>query len=278
MVYMFTLNEAHFALTETYKEYKKEILKQVLTYLSTTILSAFILYIGIFCMPKFIYAYAKPTQVNEFEEVKSIQRLSSYSDNLLQAFEQEEPDLEGLLPEPVYHSDSNWYLYSGYYTKWSTPGSKVWAHARDLYYRGLIHGADTDYQCTFFAQMWFYDIYGFNSSGNGPSGNGDTFAMRVYETAVYYDENGELHHLFKIDDHPETMGIVSISAGNPHVLCVDEVDYRNDTITISDGNVMGSGEVRLRVTYSMSEFYRVNPGRYVFVNPTDELLEMLKNR
>ena len=236
---MLTLNEAHFALTETYKEYKKEILKQVLTYLSTTLLSAFILYIGIFCMPKFIYAYSKPVQTNEFEETQAVLRLSSYSDNLLQAFEQEEPDLEGLLPQPVYHSDSNWYLYSGYYTQWSTPGSKVWAHARDLHYRGLIHGADTDYQCTFFAQMWFYDIYGFNSSGNGPS---------------------------------------SISGGTPHVLCVDEVDYRNDTITISDGNVMGSGEVRLRVTYTMSEFYRVNPGRYVFVNPAEELLEMLKNR
>ena len=275
---MTNLNAAHFALTETYDSYRRDALKQALRYLTVTVLSTLILYIGIFCMPQLVYAYTNPDTSNEYEEEVAVQKLASYSDNLLQVFDQEDPDLSGLLPEPVYHSDVNWYLYSGYYTKWSTPASRAWSHARDLYYRGLIHGSSTDYQCTFFAQMWFYDVYGFNSSGNGPSGNGDNFAMYVYNSAVYYDEEGVLHHLFKIDDHPETMGIVSISASSPHVLCVDEVDQRNDTITISDGNVMGNGEVRLRVTYSMSEFYRVNPGRYVFVNPTEELLEMLKNR
>ena len=274
---MSNLNEAHFALTEAYCRYRRDALKQAFTYLVTTVLSACILYIGVFTMPRFILAYTNPLPSDEFEEEKAIQRLTSYSENFLQAFSPKEVDLSSILPETVYHSDVNWYFYSGFYTRWSAPASRTWAHARDLYYRGLIHGSSINYQCTFFAQMWFYDVYGFNSSGNGPSGNGDTFALYVYNSAVYYDEEGTLHHLFQIDDHPETMGIISVSASNPHVICVDKVDYRNNTITISDGNVLGSGEVRLRVTYSMDEFYRVNPGRYVFVNPTEELLEMLKN-
>ena len=275
---MNNLNEAHFALTATYDNYRTDALKQVLSYLTITVTSAFILYVGIFCMPKLIYAYSNPILSNEYEEEVAVQRLTSYSENMLQAFEQEEPDLSGILPEPEYHSDVNWYLYSGFYTKWSAPAVKTWRHARDLYYKGLIHGSSTDYQCTFFAQMWFYDIYGFNSSGNGPSGNGDTFATYVYDANVYYDEDGEIHHLFKVDDHPETMGIISISASTPHVICVDEVDYRNGTITISDGNVLGNGEVRLRVTYSLEEFHQMYWGRFVYVNPSEELLEMLKNR
>ena len=75
------------------------------------------------------------------------------------------------------------------------------------------------------------------------------------------------------------MGIISISGianENGHVICVDEVDYANDMITFSDGNYMNKGEVRIRVTMSLSEFYRTNPGRYTFVNPTLELLETLK--
>ena len=77
-----------------------------------------------------------------------------------------------------------------------------------------------------------------------------------------------------------TMGIVSIyNSYNPegHVLCVDEVDYFNDTITISEGNANGNGDVRIRQTMSLSDFYYLNPGYRVYVNPTPELINMLKD-
>ena len=75
-----------------------------------------------------------------------------------------------------------------------------------------------------------------------------------------------------------TMGIVSIySSTNPdgHVLCVDEVDYFNNTITVSEGNVSGYGDVRIRQTMSLDTFYYLNPGYKVYVNPTPELINMI---
>ena len=56
----------------------------------------------------------------------------------------------------------------------------------------------------------------------------------------------------------------------------DEVDYLNDTITISEGNAYGSGDVRIRHTMSLSQFYALNPGYRVYVNPTPELINMIK--
>lgn len=182
------------------------------------------------------------------------------------------------MPKPEYHTECNYYLYSGYFHLYESAAQKAWRHAFDLYRQGLIHGADPDYQCTFFAQMWFYDVYGFNSTGYSASGNGSDFAYRVYLANIYYDEEGDLKHWFKLDSEPETMGIISISGmsnSNGHVICVDEVDKINGTITFSDGNVTNSGDVRIRVTMSLNEFYSLNPGRYTFVNPTDELLEMM---
>lgn len=270
--------KTHFALIDNYHQYLKVLIRQELTHIIFAVIICIITYFSVFTKPSYIYASTIKPVSNGLEQNEAEYILTQYSDNLLHAFEQNQPDKEEILQNQKiqYNSDVNWYLYQGYYTVNSLPASKAWSHALNLYNSGLIHGSTTSYQCTLFAQMWFYDVYGFNSSGYGPTGNGDTFALKVYETAVYYDENGELHHLFKLDDHPESMGIVSISSSSPHVLCVDEVNYQNSTITISDGNVNGSGDVRIRVTYSLSEFYAVNPGSYIFANPTQVLLEMLR--
>ena len=189
--------------------------------------------------------------------------------------EEEYPEFE--VVEPDYNTDCNYYLYSGYYSFYEKPAQKVWRHALDLYRKGLIHGANPNYQCTFFAQMWFYDIYGFNSTGNRASGNGKDLAYRIYQTNVYYDEEGNLQHYFELSSKPKSLSILSISGiseSSGHVICIDEVDYENNTITFSDGNVTNSGDVRIRITMDIDEFYRENPGRYVFATPTLELLQM----
>ena len=268
--------KTHFVLFENYSQYLKVLVKQELINITLLIVVCGLAYLSLFPAPKIVYASTIKPSSNALEQYEAELILHEYSEHLLNVFEPQDISKQDLQQQIVYNSDVNWYLYEGYYPFNSVAANKAWSHARDLYYSGLIHGSSIHYQCTFFAQMWFYDVYGFNSSGNGPTGNGDTFALKVYETAVYYDDNGELHHLFKLDDHPESMGIVSISS--PHVLCVDEVDYANGTITISDGNVSGSGDVRIRQTYTLSEFYSQNPGSYIFANPTQELLDMLKNR
>lgn len=232
-------------------------------------------------MPAIVYANTVTAVVSEDSLYEAEKMLDLYHNNTLIMFPREERELLNFFPKAVYHTDSNYYMYSGWFSAYSRPGQKAWSHARSLYYSGKIHGATFGYQCTFFAQMWFYDIYGFNSSGNGPSGNGSSFADRVYSSAVYYDEEGKLKHWFQYDSQPKTMGIISISAmSHPggHVICVDEVDYINNTITISDGNVRNNGDVRIRKTYTLSEFYRANPGRYTFVNPTTELLDRISGQ
>ena len=177
----------------------------------------------------------------------------------------------------VYHTDSNVHMYSGWYTGYSIPGNRIWNHAYDLSRKGLIHGATAGRWCTFFAQMWFYDVFGFNSSGNGGTGNGNEFASTVYNRAVYYDEEGNLKHYFRYTDHPEPLTIVSVysSLSEGHVLCIDEVDYENGTITISEGNANGNGDARMREVMSLERFYALNPGYKVYVTPTEELLKMI---
>ncbi|MBQ6478504.1 MAG: hypothetical protein IJI44_03955 [Erysipelotrichaceae bacterium] len=251
--------------------------------LKIAIITTAAVYFLLFSVPRILYAYSGSDARIDFEQTYHAEKLLyGYMDTSLDFFDEyeEEPELiENILPYPIYHSVSNYYMYSGVYSLGSLPARKAWAHAYDLARQGLIHGASTGYQCTFFAQMWFYDIYGFNSSGNGGSGDGKNFAYKVYQTHTYRNEEGKLCHWFELGKEPKTMGIISISGianENGHVICVDEVDYANDMITFSDGNYMNKGEVRIRVTMSLSEFYRTNPGRYTFVNPTLELLETLK--
>lgn len=235
----------------------------------------------IYSIPVVTSVYADPaaetTPERLYEAEKVFYLYQQHANGIVD--DEKKMDLIDVLPSPVYHSESNYYLYSGTYAQWQLPARKAWAHARSLYYQGLIHGSSFGTQCTFFAQMWFYDIYGFNSSGNGATGNGKNFASTVYQVNTYYDENGILKHWFEYGKGPQTMGIVSVSypsneAG--HVICVDEVDYLNGMITISDGNITNNGDVRIRQTMTLSRFYSLYPGHYTFVNPTKELLETMK--
>ena len=128
--------------------------------------------------------------------------------------------------------------------------------------------------------MWFYDVYGFNSTRNMSSGNGGDVAYRVYVANTYYDEDGNLKHYFRISKEPESMSILSINGmSNPygHVICIDEFDHENNMITFSDGNCTNRGDMRIRVTMSYDEFRRKNPGIYTFAVPTEELLELVQN-
>ena len=178
-----------------------------------------------------------------------------------------------------YNTECNYYMFSGYYTYNERITQRVWNHAMDLYYQGLIHGA-TPYQCTFFAQMWFYDVYGFNSTGYGPSGNGGDMVYKIYSANTYYDELGNLKYYFELSNEPKSRSILSVTGmSHPlgHVICIDEYDEKNNTITFSDGNVTNNSDIRIRVTMTMEEFYRQNPGNYVFATPTDELLQLLQD-
>lgn len=275
------LNENEKIFTEEYYQMNYQNKKHASTqYLFTLVVFLFVSAILAVSIPRYIYAYNfNMTNITDYGKTKANDRLLEYANSSLAPYSKEDFDLSQFDIEPVkpvYYSDVNYYMYSGVYYYGSLPASKVWAHSNDLYARGLIFGADP-IQCTSFAQTWFYDIYGFNST-HGATGNGDVFASRVYATNMYYDEEGNLHSLFKYDDHPESLGLVSISGRTPHVLCVDEVNYETGLITISDGNVDGHGAVRIRQTYTLPEFYAANPGYYTFVNPTAEMLEILKNR
>lgn len=259
--------------------------RRALTYIFTlNLLMIAIICTVVFTLPRIVNAYTiLRSNPSNYEIDRANQLLENYRNVTLSPFEEEEKTLEdhfSIFPEPSYPEYvSFWYDYSGWYSPGSYAAYAAWGHAYDLYYAGKIHGATAGRWCTFFAQMWFYDQYGFNSTGNSPSGSGATFASNVYRTAVYYDEEGNLCHYFEYGDRPMTMGIVSIyNSYNPdgHVLCVDEVDYFNNTITISEGNAYGCGDVRIRHTMSLSDFYYLNPGYRVYVNPTPELINMIK--
>jgi hypothetical protein len=232
-------------------------------------------------MPKIVDAATADKIYNGYEMSIARRKMESYYHNTTDIFEKEEDppyiEIEELLPKPVYHNFS-YTSFGGWYSGGSAAARAAWSHAFDLYNRGLIHGSTAGYWCTFFAQMWFYDMYGFNSSGNSPTGDGSQFAYTVYETAVYRDEEGNLKHYFEYGDRPMTMGIVSIRNSylpEGHVICIDEVDYFENTITVSEGNVNGCGDIRIRHTMSLDTFYRIYPGRKTYVNPTPELIAMV---
>ena len=276
-------NRSNGAKPVTKKNTKNAEHSSLIDILTITLITAAAVYFLLFSLPHIIYAYTVSDDQIDYDRTYHAEKLlKGYRNVSLDFFGEyeEEPELiENILPYPIYHSASNYYMYSGVYSVGSLPARKAWAHAYDLFRQRKIHGASTGYQCTFFAQMWFYDIYGFNSSGNGGSGDGKNFAYKVYQTHTYRDEDGKLCHWFELDSEPKTMGIISISGisnESGHVICVDEVDYVNNTITFSDGNYRNKGEARIRVTMTLEQFYRANPGRYTFVNPTLELLETLK--
>ena len=264
---------------------KKKSERKALAYIfSVNIILLVIILIATFSLPKIIEAYTT-AQYNrtEYAMDRAEELLNRYRDTSLALFEKDEEeksieDYFNIFPQPEYPEDVDFYQCEG----WFSPGSSVtraaWRHAYDLYYSGKIHGATAGRWCTFFAQMWFNDMYGFNSSGNSPTGDGSQFVYTVYETAVYRDEEGNLKHYFEYGDRPMTMGIVSIRNSylpEGHVICIDEVDYFENTITVSEGNVNGCGDIRIRHTMSLDTFYRIYPGRKTYVNPTPELIAMV---
>ena len=264
---------------------QKNSQRKALSYiLAINILLLTIIVIALFSLPEIIEAYAiAQNNRSDYAVEKADQLLRSYHDITMKVFEEDEwlNSIEAhfaIFPEPSYPEDVEFYENTGWFSPGSNTAYRAWRHAYDLYYAGKIHGATAGRWCTFFAQMWFYDMFGFNSSGYSPTGSGASFASTVYNTAVYYDEEGNLRHYFQYDDKPMTMGIVSIyTSYNPdgHVLCVDEVDYFNNTITISEGNANGYGDVRIRQTMSLDTFYYLNPGYKVYISPTPELIAMI---
>ena len=232
----------------------------------------------LFSVPNYISAdeEADPVDIAEAEKY-----LNNYRGVTIDLYNHEEELVieEDEVAKPTYHTDCNYYLYSGYYYFGERVTHKVWNHAMDLYRQGAIHGA-VPYQCTFFAQMWFYDVYGFNSTGWGPSGNGGDMAYKVYAANTYYDDEGNFKHYFEISSEPKSMSILSVSGmSHPlgHVMCIDEYDPETNMITFSDGNVTNNSDIRIRVTMSYDEFRRQNPGYYVFATPTDELLQLIND-
>jgi len=171
-------------------------------------------------------------------------------------------DLNNTVNEAIiYQSDFDYLKYAGEYSFDELRNQIIWNHAFDLYDQGLIVGADKDYQCVLFAQMWFYDVYHINSSKTYAAGDGKMFADGIIN--AWSDEG-----LFEYGEYPKQKGIVSVSSKNEgHVMCVDDVDYDNGTITISDGNYDSKGSIRLRYKMSLEEFYDLYPGYYTYVNP-----------
>ena len=283
MLYLerFMKSTALYGLGEDARLMKKRADQKALTYILTaSIILITVTAIAFVSLPKIINANSVSQTFNTYEVELALKKMNGYRDTTASLLEdnEEKPGFFEIFPEPEYKTGTYLYEYSGWFSSGSAVTYSAWAHAYDLYNRGLIHGATAGRWCTFFAQMWFYDVYGFNSSGNSPAGDGAQFASTVYANSVYYDEDGNLCHYFEYGNKPMTMGIVSITnvyGGSGHVLCVDEVDYINNTITVSEGNVSGYGDCRIRQTMSLDTFYYLNPGHKIYVNPTPELINMI---
>lgn len=159
-------------------------------------------------------------------------------------------------------SNFNYEIYAGKRYGYTSPvATMIWQRAIQMRRENKIHGSTTDPfgGCTLFAQMWFYDHYGFNSSGNGSSGNGKSFAQKVINT--YPDK-------FERGKSPAPGGLVSLQYGQyGHVMCVDAVNYEDGTITISDANHTSSGGVRIMETMTLADFYTKWKAVYVYANP-----------
>ena len=258
--------------------------RKALTYILTVnIVVAAVIMIANFSLPRIIEAYSvSHSNKTEYEADTAEYVLNSYRNTSLAMIEETQmpetiEDFFNFFPQPEYPEDVDFYELEGWFSAGSSVTRAAWKHAYDLYYSGKIHGASLGHWCTLFAQMWFYDMFGFNSSGNSFSGDGVQFANVVYDNAVWYDEDGVLHHYFEYGDKPMTMGIISIKIphlAEGHVICVDNVDYFKKTITISEGNATGNGDIRIRTTMSFDRFYALYPGQKTYINPTPELIAL----
>lgn len=206
---------------------------------------------------------------NEEADIAVSQVLYNYYASSLQYFGLADNDFyasyisgnPGYSGEAAYLGGLDYKLYAGKtYPINSAVGNMIWNHARNLHAQGKIHGSTTDPigGCTFFAQMWFYDHYGYNQSGNGPSGNGKQWAEILLET--YPDK-------FERGSGPAPGGVVSIDYGRyGHIVCIDAVDYEAGTVTYSEGNYDGKGSIRIMNTTSLADFFKKWKGMYIYVN------------
>jgi len=165
-----------------------------------------------------------------------------------------------------YQSDINWYAYAGTTAKYGSQiANYFWGHALYLRSKSLITGSTSNPKegCTFFAQMWLYDVYGINqTNGSGGSGSGGNFADVLIA-----------HHpdKFEYGRGPTGGGIVSMryaGSKNGHVICIDETDKANNRIVYSEGNYDANGGVKIRIECTYEEFYKTFRGKMMtYANP-----------
>lgn len=173
----------------------------------------------------------------------------------------------------AYKGELDWPSLAGKYSRYSRVAEMVWGKAKDYHDKGKIGGSTTNPVggCTYFAQLWFYEVYGKNSSGPSlsGSGNGQQFAQVVIDTYP---------HEFELGREPAPGGLLSVRyvtgkyAGLGHIICIDEVEYTNAAHTegyviFSDGNYDGKGGVRIREKMSLKDFKSNWNGQYIYANP-----------
>lgn len=145
--------------------------------------------------------------------------------------------------EPGYSGDIGFSKYDG------KSSSSIWADIQKQRNAGNIGSGTEMWNCTAFAEAWFYEIYGVDALyGNG---------CNMVENLLKSDFGKEN---FYRGSSPAPGGIFSIGSayGANHVGCIDAVDYENKTITFSDGNTNGAADststIRIKKTMTFEEF------------------------
>lgn len=131
----------------------------------------------------------------------------------------------------------------------------IWNKIGQLRNKGILSTNATRYNCTEFANYWFYLLYG---EGHILSGDGHSIVTNLLNSNY-----GKEH--FYLGSSPAPGGLYSIGSSTSkygHVGCVDAVDYENKIITISEGNYGGGASgtintgIRTKVTMTFDEFYQ----------------------
>ena len=131
--------------------------------------------------------------------------------------------------------------------------SEIWKEINALRRTGVIGYGTAAWNCTAFAQAWFYKIYGVNALyGNGR----DMVNNLLNPNNALVGDWGATH--FYRGSSPAPGGIFSIGGVGNHVGCIDSVDFKNKTITFSDGNTNGaanaSSTISIKRTLSFDSF------------------------
>ena len=132
---------------------------------------------------------------------------------------------------------------------------QIWNKIGNLRKQGVLSTYASRYNCTEFANYWFYCVYG---EGFVLRGDGNEMVTNLLNS-----DYGKEH--FYQGSSPAPGAIYSIGSPNSehgHVGCVDAVDFENQIITISEGNYGGGASgtintgIRIRKTMTFDEFYR----------------------